>query len=820
MSADLGLWKSRLAEARRELAAGTAGCARLVAAVDELVGGLGRRAGWGEAGRALVALGGYGRADLAPYSDVDLLFLVDGPPGGAVEEVLYPLWDLGLEVGHAVRTPRECAAVARADLTAATAILDGRLLLGDRGVLEQARRRAGIRPQGSREMRRWVRKLIDNVQARRARFGEVSHLLEPHVKEGRGGLRDLQACRWVLACLGRPVEPALRELAGGEEALERERFLRRVRNALHGVAGRKTDHLTFDFHREVAAVVLPGAPIESFFEELHRTGHGVAALWEEVWAEARRSSRPGRSAPRRGAPAASTEQWAGRLIRSARSGEPPPEDVRRFLAQGPAPDVQEALRAAVGGVLHTRVPLKPLLELLHSQHRLGALFPELERVIHQVHYDARHAFTTGVHCVETLGAFEELWLGGYEREEPHLTRIAGGIPDPAAVRLAALCHDLGKEGGIEGHAQRGAGIARRLAADLGLSRQTGEAAAGLVRAHHVFPELAFRQDLEDPGVWAQARAAGPADALVCLAFADLWATHPRSWGGVWTDWKRDLLLTLHGRAARLDPAESGAPRRVREAVRAAAAEQGAEGADALWEEVPPREARQLPADLLAGLLALRRRLAEGPAIWRICAGPGGGAEILGVVQPLPRVLSAAAGALAELGFDVLSFQMHTWADGTADLWFRVVHKGHRPPGNRIAERMTRAVTGEEPPRPEAGPGLLNPRDDAVPVQTRIRLLPGDTPFYSALEVRCRDRRGLVRDLARVCEARGLSVEYALVTTHGPMAQDVFHLKDVFGGRIDGEDKKRALLTDLWRAVRGPSPGPDGADPAQTRRRDP
>ena len=290
---ELQHWKARIEQARLALVETRDEPGGLVEILDELLRFLGRESGWDRFGCALVALGGYGRAEMAPHSDVDLLFLIRrDSDAGEIDRVLYPLWDLGLDVGHALRTPADCARMAAQDLTAATAFLDARQLLGDRGLFETTRKKVGLRPGGSRETRRWVPKVLEDVAERRRRFGEVSHLLEPHIKEGSGGLRDLQASRWVLACLGLDPEQDLDPPGDSAAAAHALQFLDRCRSALHMVAGRKTDHLTFEFHQAVAARVIAEVPNRV---EHYTFTHALIkeTLYEEL-TTARRVRAPGR----------------------------------------------------------------------------------------------------------------------------------------------------------------------------------------------------------------------------------------------------------------------------------------------------------------------------------------------------------------------------------------------------------------------------------------------------------------------------------------------------------------------------------------------
>jgi [protein-PII] uridylyltransferase len=790
-------WKNQIQEARHRLGVGSGRPEAWVRLVDDLVRGLGQAAGWDAPGRALVALGGYGREELAPWSDIDLLLLAKGPvQPEALDAVLYPLWDLGFDVGHALRSPRECATMAASDLTAATAFLDARLLLGDAAVLASARKKTGIGPDGCRDARRWIREIAEDVANRRRRFGDISGLLEPHLKEGRGGLRDYQATRWILRCLGKPLDQGLAASEAHRDLVPSVSRIHRIRNALHAVARRKTDHLTFEHHRQVAALVMPEAPVDRLFEELHRSGHRVATVCDDVIREALPGNRPRRRRRPSGTPLLAPQRLTAHIVEWAGCGGPLPEEVRAGLQSGEEAVLTEALREAAGEILRHRTPLAPLLRELHGAGRLVHLCPELAVTAHRVQYDARHAYTTGIHCLETLGTLEDLWLGVLERDEPHLTRIAGSLHQPAAVRIAALCHDLGKANGIEGHAEGGVRAAVALAESLGLGEEVGALAARLVRHHHQMTDVAFGADLEDPAsgrtVWEAAGSVAAVDALLCLAFADLQATNPFHLSGVWSDWKRDLLLTLHARALAVAAQTTAQPRRPAQRTTANVERESGLGPD----RIPSREARQVPADLLAELLDMATGLDGAAARWKVFRRAEHVTEVLGVATAFPALLSTVTGTLTHLGCGILSFQVHTWPNGLVHLWFRVSNPARPLDPTAVQEALMRNVEDHRAP-PRKGPGTLrNLRQEAVPVETRVRIMPESHPHYTALEIRCRDRAGLIRDLACVFERHHLTVEYALATTHGPMARDVFHLKDLLGGRITGADKVKTLLRQI------------------------
>lgn len=791
LSASLADTKAQLESARLALARGEGRPTAYRELVDGLVSGFATTGGWTGRGRALVALGGYGRGELAPRSDIDLLFLVErhGKDLPSVDAVLYPLWDYGFEVGHAIRTPAECRDLAREDLTAATALLESRCLVGDEMLLDTARRRSGIAPEGTKESRRWVSRIVAEVNRRREHMGEISLLLEPHVKEGKGGLRDFQASRWVLECLG--VDPArgIAALPRGEEAASSYQFLSQVRNVLHVVAGRKTDHFTFDFHRDVAAFFCPGDPIETFFARLHAAGHRISSLWDEAVLASQEApvrsfpwSRP-LADPTAGELERELEQWC-------RAGGSLAPRVRRALPKLGDHGARDVLVPLAGRLLRSRAPLAPLLHELDRCGKLGAVLPELEAVVHHVRYDARHAYTTGVHCLEALAAVENLWFGLQEKEEPALTRVASRLDQPHVVRLAALCHDFGLDAGPQGHEESGSHVGRSVALRFGFTADEAEAVATLIREHSSLPTIALGSDLESPASWEKARraAAPPAslDALLVLAYADLSATRPRGAGSAWSEWTRDLVLTLCARADACG-AGSGACDNVRVPPTAAAG-------------APRREFSQVPPDLLQRLLSLAAGLGERSSVWEVAFRTQNFVEILGVAHGSPRVLSSTTGVLSALRLDILSIQVHRWRDGTVHLWIRASSSDAPPPTAAIAERLEAVASGAQALPRRSRSALGNPREEAVPVEVRVGLFDGDDPYHSVLDVQCKDRRGLLYDLARVFESLGISVVYALVTTAGPVARDVFHLQDIFGCRIEGEEKVKTLVERVRTAV--------------------
>jgi len=769
-------------------------------------------------GVALVALGGYGRSELAPRSDVDLLLLHEGADRGAVaelaERLLYPLWDAGLALGHAVRTRKECLALGAERLDAATAMLDGRWLAGAEELWTRTRR--ALVDALAADARGFAARLLADAEGRAERFGHVGHLLEPDLKEGAGGLRDVHALGWLAAVLARgEADPSALEGLGLLRAAEREaisdahELLLRVRSALHLETGRAADRLHLEQQPQVARWMgfadEPGLP-------------AVDALMRRVFEHARQVEHVHRSV----------------LERFLRGGsaptpvEPTPEGVLRVLVTCAreravlAPAALDAIQAAdlpeevvwTEGVREGFLALlregesgARMLEVLDRIDLLRRYLPEWALVRCRPQRDPYHRYPVDVHLLRT--AAEAARLLGDPGSDP-LAAEAGPVPDPDAVLLGALLHDIGKVG-RGSHVAVGRELAERALGRMGLAETTRELAAFLVAEHLLLSDTAVRRDLEDEDVLVRvaARVGTPERlaALVLLTAADAEATGPAAR----TAWRLALVRELAAKVRRvLERGEAGPETAMRLAERAAAVRAllptvAPEELERFLERMPRAYLLAVPPELIArhhGLLAAPLGAGEVRTLVRPGARPGT-SELTVVAADRPGLLSLIAGALALAGLSILSAQVFTTGDGVAVDLFEV-QGAFEPevPAERwreVRRTLRRALEG----RLALEHGVEAKRRRYPPPRHRFPLRveahPDASETFTVIEVGCSDRIGLLFDITRTFAELGVDVHLAKVATYGERVVDAFYVRDALGRKLEPEqiaELERALRTRL------------------------
>jgi [protein-PII] uridylyltransferase len=570
-----------------------------------------RATGRAPAGRtALLAVGGYGRGLLGLHSDLDVVLLCDDPgdPGAAVvaEALLYPLWDLGLEIGHAVRGVEETLALAREDLRTATTLLDVRRVAGDAGLVDELVR--GARRQVFEPaLPKLLQGLAEDTEARHERYGGSRFLLEPDVKNGCGGLRDLDVLLWAANARwgARTLEEAVTQAAllhrEAQELEAAREMLWRVRNLLHVRAERRHDRLTFEDQEEVAgrlgfgdwdsrSPTDPGSPtdrgeaetiaVERFMQAYYRHARVVEQGVERMLARARHVDRK--------APAQAQELDPGLLVfdghvtledtgdlerdpaialrlyrQVAKRALPPYPFARDAIARAAAdPAWCERLRATRAAsdlflehLTYTGdAPVRrgSLLAELHEVGLLLAMIPEFEVVTGRVQHDVYHVYTVDVHSVAAVDRLRALARGELASELPLPTRLAADAPRPVPLYLGLLIHDIGK-GRRRDHSLVGAEMSEPIGARLGLAPADVLHVKWLVQEHLSLYHWAMRRDTSDPRAIAEiARRVGTLDRLrdlYLLTVADLSTTNPNAM----TSWKARMLDDVYlATAARLD----------------------------------------------------------------------------------------------------------------------------------------------------------------------------------------------------------------------------------------------------------------------------
>jgi [protein-PII] uridylyltransferase len=773
---------------------------------------------------AVVALGGYGRESLCPGSDVDLMVLhAARRPANvqrAAEALFYPFWDSSIPLGHAVRTVDESVRLAEERLDVACSLLDARKVWGDERLVEELLSRL---PRAlAREPGRFLTRLDEDAEARRDRYGSCSADLEPDLKEGAGGLRDLLAPRWVgRALLSAPSTAVLaergllraREAAGLEEA---EEFMTRVRSALHLERGRRTDRLVQDLqpaladrfgYEATAGLDAADALMRALFEHARQVeqirGAFLARARAELGAGAGDQLDPG--PPR--SPDDVIEAFAGAAREDLAFSA---EGLDRLEAAylGPPPYAwTDRTRRALAAILGAGRSGARALEAMDRSDLLTPFLPEWAAVRCRPQRDPYHRHSVDVHLLQTVATTAEI-LAGRSNDDPILRQAGSSVEDREALLLGALLHDIGKRG--EGrHVEVGTRIAAIALDRMGVEERSRALAVFLVRDHLLLADTAARRDLSDENlvIDVAARAGDPERLamLYVLTVADAEATGPHAS----TPWRMGLVRELVGKVQRVlergdmvaDPSTLLEARRS-EVKDLLAAEDPVQVARYL-DRIPRAYLASVPPDVAARHFGLvTPPLASSEIRTDVVSGARPGTHRIAVVAAdRPGLLARIAGSLSLSGLTILSAEAFTTEDAVAIDMFEV-EPAFR--GEVDAERwrtvrrdLRRALEGRislEHRVREKRRHYPSPPGD-IPVEVIARNDVSD--FSTVIEVSAPDRIGLLYDLARAFEELALDVHLAKVATYGQRVVDAFYIRDLEGRKVEDSD----LLAELERAIR-------------------
>ncbi|WP_409238547.1 [protein-PII] uridylyltransferase [Streptomyces sp. PA5.6] len=767
-------------------------------------------------GAALIAVGGYGRGELSPRSDLDLLLLHDGSAGpkelaALADRLWYPVWDLGIALDHSVRTPAEARKTAGEDLKAHLGLLDARHVAGDLGMTTALRTAvlADWRNQAPKRLPE-LRELCDE---RAERHGELGHLLEPDLKEARGGLRDATALRAVAASW---LADAPRE--GLDEARQR---LLDVRDALHLATGRATDRLALQEQDQVAAglgLLDADTLLRQVYEAARVVAYAGDVTWREVGRVLRaRAGRPrlrsmlgGRSGVRSGgptggrgggrAPVAERTPLAEGVVEQdgeavlARAARPERDAVLPLRAAAAA--AQAGLPLSLHAVRHLAATARPLAtpwpaeareqlvtllgagrptvqvwEALEAEGLITRFLPDWERVRCRPQRNAVHTWTVDRHLVETAVRASAL------------TRRVGR---PDLLLVAALLHDIGK-GWPGDHSTAGETIARDIAARIGFDAGDVAVVARLVRHHLLLVETATRRDLDDPatvrGVAEAVGSVGTLELLHALTEADALATGPAAWstwrGALVADLVKRVTAVLSGEAPEERAAEDAAPTAEQERLAVEAYRTGGPVLSMRADSGVPSE--------------------EG--------GPEPlGVELVVAVPERAGVLSSVAGVLAlhrlavrtaELGVVTLPSGMGSGAVGVGSgsggsvlllSWRVAAEYGSMPQAARLRADLVRVLDGslDVEARLAEREAAYPRRRGTVAPPARVTVAPAASRLATVIEVRAQDAPGLLHRIGRALEAAEVAVRSAHVSTLGANAVDAFYVTGADGGPLEGD----------------------------------
>ncbi len=815
----------------------------------------------------VIAQGGYGRAELNPWSDIDLLFLhpqrTDAYVETVTESVLYALWDTGMTVGQAVRNLRDCVSLAADDFKVKTSLLDTRLLAGTEDLYETFASTMENEVL-KRNAARFFREKVEENRERHGKHGNAVFLVEPHLKEGEGGLRDIHTATWLakvkyrihsldeLVTKGILTQTELREVVGARD------FLFQVRNALHFLSGSHQDHLTFEYQERIASDLgfADGAKakgVEHFMRSYYLHASAVNRFAEEMIARCVEVRGPshwvGRLASREIRPGVrivseelviSNEKVLdddpALLLRvfadSQRHGVPFNSATRRLirtkaqsLANEEARTSPEAAQAFLD-VLTWKHGVGDSLAMMHKLDVLGAYLPEFENLRCMAQYDRYHIYTVDEHTLRAVQNVEAMRTGVFKEEHPLLTSVAREIEDIEILYLGMLYHDIGK--GLGGdHSNKGAEMAVATAGRLGLDADATAQFEFLVRYHLTMHHLATRRDIHEPKVVVDlAELVGTLDKLkklYVLTYADLKATNPK----LWNSWQAMLLGELYeltvetferGIMVEADQEERAA--RVRDRVVERAPEGDRKRLRKFLRDAPDRYLLSTGEQDIPRHFALAEKLEQSDDLfaWQIRHFPEREfSEFTVVARSRPGLFASLTGVLRAKGMSIVG-ALATTVSGLAIDVFRVAHLGEADIAmsgdqwERVVGLSREVLAGEVDikdvvegaSRPAAARERFAPR-----VQTEVQVSNTISQEFTFVDVSTTDRLGVLYTITSTLAGLGLRIHLAKITTSVDRVLDVFHVADKRGAKVADaalDGIRAALVTALQPSTAEQSQG--------------
>jgi len=805
---------------------------------------------------ALVAIGGYGRGELNPFSDLDLMFLYSGKDSKRVEEVanrlLYFLWDLRLDVGYSVRTLPDCLEMSNSDNTVKTALLDARLLMGSEPLYHELKKLMVSQVLAKRSDA-FITEKLQELKTRREKYGSSVYILEPNLKEGEGCLRDLHSAMWVAKIKYKVDDPrelvikgvlSEEELAVYYSSLD---YLWRIRNELHYAAGRKNDQLTFDAQINLARffgyedkdkVLAVEQFMQDFYLHASRVEHFSSLLIAKC-AQREEGARKILGYFTRRPVGEGFFVMKGELVVpeiSLIEMEP----VRLIKIFEYAQKQGVGLSLATKGMIRESLDLvndkfrrskeanasfinilqseKGVPETLQQMHHLGFLnrfIPEFERIYCKVQHDVYHIYTVDTHTLFAMEEIVRLWKGEHKDTLPLLTQLAQEVDKRWLLLLAVMLHDIGKGSG-GGHAEIGADLSRTIARRMGLNKEDSDRLQFLVRQHLLLAHIAQRRDLHDERMIIQfARQMEKSEnlkMLYLLTYADIKAVGP----DVWTEWKALLLQELYEKAFQVlergDFKLEASGDRVKRVKRAIF--------DMLKDEYPQqlikdelqalttRHLLSYGTEIIAGHVRTLLTLSEqSDLVVKVSHETDKGYSNCTVCTfDVPGLFSKITGVMAANGMNILGAQIHT---NTNEKVLDILQV-NSPQGFVITDENRWARLESDLKQVLAGdvrvsvlvakrhrPSILT--DKAKPtVPARVEIDNEVSSDYTVIDIYAHDKVGLLYSITSTLTKLGLYIGVSKISTKVDQVADVFYVKDIFGQKLTDPEKleeiTRALLT--------------------------
>jgi [protein-PII] uridylyltransferase len=799
------------------------------------------------ANTALVGVGGYGRGELFPYSDVDVLILLGARPDAVtqakLENLVQLLWDLGLEIGHSIRTVDECMVESEADITVQTSLLEARLVIGDAALFAQLQKRydEAMDPQA------FFQAKTAEMRLRHAKYEYTAFALEPNCKESPGALRDLQVILWVAKAAGLANswgQLAMRELITREEArqlMEKERAFKDIRIRLHLQTGRREDRLVFDVQTAIA---------ESL--GLASSGHGPDArraseylMQRYYWAaktvtqlntillqniEAQLFPQPISPVPIN----PRFNEVNGFIdVNADDTFQANPSSVLEiFVVMTERPDIKgmtarttralwhartlidEAFRAAPANkalflrILQSPVGLVHALRRMNDMGILGRYLPTFRRIVGQMQHDLFHVYTVDQHIMMVVRNLRRFTMTEHAHEYPFCSQLSANFRDRWLLYVAALFHDIAKGRGGD-HSKLGVDDALQFCRDHALSEQDTELVCFLVEQHLTMSHVAQKQDLSDPdviaGFAAQVKDERHLTALYLLTVADIRGTSPK----VWNAWKAKLLEDLYRVTLRVLGGEPhSADRELRARQQEALATLRLFGLPAnaheqLWAQLDMAYfLRHDASDIAWQTRALYDRLGSERPVVKVRLAPiGEGLQVTVYVKDQPDLFARICSYFDRKNFSILDAKIHTTKGGYALDTFLVTEenfaKNYRDIISLIEHELCHLLLSQEP-LPAPTRARLSRMSRNFPITPTVDLHPDERGQFHLLSIAANDRTGLLYAIANVLTRYRINLHTAKIMTLGERVEDVFL---VDGAVLNNQRALVQLETDLLDALK-------------------
>ena len=796
---------------------------------------------------ALIGVGGYGRGELFPYSDIDLLILLARTPDAAtqarLEELVQLLWDLGLEIGHSIRTVDECMSESKADITVQTSLLEARLVFGDAALFAQLQERY----QAAMDPPAFFQAKVLEMRQRHVKYEDTAFSLEPNCKESPGGLRDLQVILWVAKAAA--LATSWRTLATGglitqteaKQLMEKERAFKDIRVRLHLHAGRREDRLVFDVQTAIAESL--GLQASGDGPNMRRASEFLMQRY--YWAaktvtqlntllllniEARLFPQSGVAVPIN----PRFNELNGLIDISADDifEQTPSAMLEIFVLMTERPELKGMTARATRALWHDRNlidaafrqdPVNRALFLrilqapvgiIHALRRmndfsiLGRYLPNFRKIVGQMQHDLFHVYTVDQHILMVVRNMRRFTMSEHAHEYPFCSQLMANFAQPWLLYVGALFHDIAKGRGGD-HSKLGTVDAEQFCLEHGVSAQDTELVVFLVENHLLMSQVAQKQDLSDPDVVAAfaqvVKDERHLTALYLLTVADIRGTSPK----VWNAWKAKLLEDLYRITLRVLGGEApSADRELKNRQQEALASLRLYGLEphaheALWKQLDVAYfLRHDASDIAWQTRALYDRLnSDKPVIKCRLATIGEGLQIAVYMKDQPDLFARICSYFDRKNFSILDAKIHTTRHGYALDTFLVTEQSfansYRDIINLVEHELCQLLSSEAA-LPSPARGRLSRLSRSFPIQPTVDLRPDERGQYYLLSVAASDRTGLLYSIANVLTRYKINLHTAKVMTLGERVEDVFL---VDGAALNNGRLQLQLETDLLDALK-------------------